>query len=83
MKRVLSVFACVSAATLVFSALVVAPVTLRAATSCESLTSLTLRTRRSPWRRPSRRRFTQFGARGGRGGDAASTCLRSAASQRR
>src|SRR4029453_6521436 len=66
---------CVSGATLVFSALVVAPVTVSAATSCESLTSLTLpNTTITLAQAVPAGGFTQPGARGGgRGGDAAST----------
>ena len=75
MKRVLSVFASVSVASLVFSTLVVAPVTMTAATSCESLTALTLpNTTVDLAQTTPAGGFTQPGARGGgRGGDAAST----------
>ncbi|MEO8258019.1 MAG: tannase/feruloyl esterase family alpha/beta hydrolase [Acidobacteriota bacterium] len=75
MKRVLSVFACVSVATLVFSAVVVVPVTVTAATSCESLTGLTLpNTTVTLAQTTPAGGFTQPGARGGgRGGDAASS----------
>ena len=75
MKRVLSVFAFVSVVTSGVCTLIVTPVTLSAATTCENLASLKLpdTTITSADAVPAGG-FTQPGARGGgRGGDAAST----------